>query len=47
MVEQALEMNVGIQGRWMAPGSPSLPSASSVAEGYHQDMARESFDYTN
>ncbi len=45
--EQTLEMNVGGLGQWMVPGNTSSPSASSVAEGYHQDMARELFDYAN
>jgi len=45
VAEQTLEMNVGGLGQWMTPGNTS--SSSSVAEGYHQDMARELFDYAN
>ena len=47
VAEQTMEMNVGGLGQWTTPGNTSSPSASSVAEGYHQDMARELFDYAN
>ncbi len=50
VAEQMMEMNVGSMGQWGVPGGivpPSTSSGSSLADGYHQDMARDMLNYVN
>ncbi len=50
VAEQILEMNVGSMGQWGVPGGivpPSTSSGSFMADGYHQDMARDMLNYVN
>ena len=50
VAEQTLEMNVGSMGQWGVTGGivpPSTSSGSFMADGYHQDMARDMLNYVN
>ncbi len=45
--EQTLEINLENQGQWVILGGVPGSSGSSLAEGYHQDMARDMLNYVN